>query len=142
MEYYHGSKNGNLTELTTEKANHNGIYFAEDYCFAVMYAGNGLRFWAVDKPTGKLIVREVGENALELLYKNQPCYIYKVKEEDLGCFNRADFKGRKSVVVTHNVKLSEKEFIPDCLEKLYELEKQCKLIIRRWNELSTEEQQL
>ena len=138
MKYYHGSPNGSLTELTTEKSNDGYVWLAEDYCFAVMYAGNPTRFWAVDEATGKLIIREVQQGALELMYKNKPCYIYTFS--NVGEFEQYNHKGRKSIRLNHNIKIEEKEVIPDAYNKIIELEKQNKLIIRRWNTL-TEEQQ-
>ncbi|MBQ8615527.1 MAG: hypothetical protein IJ415_03065, partial [Clostridia bacterium] len=115
MRYYHGSPNGNLTKLTTKKSVDGYVWLAEDYCFALMYAANHTRFWAVDKETGKLIIREVKPNSLELMYKNKPCYIYSVK--NVGEFERYDHKGRKSIRLDHDVEINEKEFIPDAYEK-------------------------
>ena len=138
MKYYHGSPNGNLNELTTEKSNDGYIWLAEDFCFALLYAGCPIRFWAVDKETGKLIIREVKEGSLKLMYKNKPCYIYSFT--NVGEFEQYNHKGRKSIRLSHNLKTENKEYIPDAYEKILELEKQNKLIIRKWNTLTKEEQ--
>ena len=139
MKYYHGSPNGNLTELKTQKSNDGYIWLAEDYCFALLYAGNPVRFWAVDKESGRLIIREVQPNSLELMYKNKPCYIYSIS--NVGEFEQYNFKGRKSIRLNYDVKIEEKEFIPDAYEKMLELEKQGILILRRWNDLTLEQQE-
>ena len=139
MKYYHGSRDGNIKKLTTQKSNDGYVWLAEDYCFVVLYAGNQTRFWAVDENTGKLIVREVQPGSLELMYKNKPCYIYSV--ENVGDFEQYDRKGRKSIRLNHDVDVAEKEFIPDAYEKITQLEKEGRLIVRRWNTLTLEQQE-
>lgn len=139
MKYYHGSPKGDLTKLTTEKSVDGYVWLAEDYCFAVMYAANHIRFWNVDKETGKLIIREVKPNSLELMYKNKPCYIYSV--EKVGEFEQYDYNGRKSIRLKHDINLEEVEFIPDAYSKIKELEKQGKLIIRYYRDMTPEQKQ-
>ena len=139
MKFYHGSPNGNLKKLTMDKANHGAIFLAEDYCFAVMYAGNGLRFWETQED-GKLIIREVAENGLELLYKDKPCYIYSVDESQLKDYKKSEYLRRKTIEVTYDVDLDEVEFIPNVLEKILQLEKEGKLVVRRWETLTQEQQ--
>ena len=138
MKFYHGSPNGNLKKLTMDKANHGAIFLAEDYCFAVMYAGCPLRFWGT-KEDGKLVIWEKAENCLEILYKNKPCYVYSVDESNLKDYQKSEYKRRKTIEVTHDVELDECEFIPDALEKILQLEREGRLYIKRWNDL-TEDQ--
>ena len=140
MVYYHGSPNGDIKELTTEQSNDGYVWLAEDYSFALLYAGSPIRFWAVDKETGKLIIREVKPGSLELMYKNKLCYIYSIS--NVGDFEQYNFKGRKSIRLNHNVKIENKEVIPDAYDKIMELYKENKLIIRWWNSLTEEEQQV
>lgn len=139
MKYYHGSRNGDLKKLTTEKSNDGYIWLAEDYCFAVLYAGNGVRFWAVDEKTGKLKIREVQPGSLELMYKNKPCYIYSI--ENVGEFEQYNHRGRKSIRLNHDVEIREKEFIPDTYEKIMQLEKEGRLLIDRYCDNTKEQQQ-
>ena len=138
MKFYHGSPNGNLKKLTMEKANHGAIFLAEDYCFAVFYAGCPLRFWETTED-GKLIIRELAENGLEILYKNKSCYVYSVDESKLNDYKRTEYLRRKTIEVTHDVELNESEFIPDALEKILQLEKENKIVIKRWKDLTDEQ---
>jgi len=140
MKFYHGSPNGNLKKLTMDKANHGAIFLAEDYCFAVMYGGCSLRFWNTTED-GKLIIREVVENGLEILYKNKPCYVYSVDESKLKDYKRTEYNRRKTIEVTHDVELDEVEYIPDVLEKIIQLEKEGRIVIWHWENYTEEEKQ-
>lgn len=139
MKYYHGSPNGEISKLTVEKSVDGYVWLAQDYCFALLYGANHTRFWAVDKNTNKLIIREVQPGSLELMYKNKSCYIYST--ENVGEFEQFDFAGRKSIRLSHDVEIETKEYIPDAFEKIKELEKQGKLIIRYYNDMTTEQKQ-
>lgn len=145
MQIYHGSQNGKLKKLTTDhaKAGSNGaVYLAEDYEFAVFYAGCPLRCWTTDQ-TGKLIINEQCEHGLEILYKNKPCYVYAVDDSDLGEYALDIHNRRRARKYFHDVDLSkaEIEYIPDALEKLLQLEKENRIIIRHWENFSEEEKQ-
>lgn len=69
MRYYHGSRSKDLKRLTLENSNDGYVWLAEQYEFAVLYAGNSLRFWDYNFDTNKLIIREIAENCFERLYK-------------------------------------------------------------------------
>lgn len=145
MEIYHGSKNGRLKKLKVERAkteSNGAVCFAEDYAVAVFYAGCPVRYWNTDA-TGKLIVREQCENGLEIMYKNQPCYVYAVDDKDLGEYKIETHNKRKERKYFHDVDLknAKVEYIPDALDKLLELEKENKIIILRWIDYSEEEKQ-
>jgi len=140
MKFYHGSPRGDLKKLTMENAKHGAIYMAVDYCFAVFYAGCVLRFWDTDE-NGRLIICEKAENGLEILYKNKPCYVYSVDEKDVKDYKITEQNRRKAIETTHDVELSEVEYIPDALEKILQLEKDGKLLISRWKDLTEEQKE-
>lgn len=145
MKVYHGSKNGKLKKLKTShaKAGSKGVvYLAEDYAFAVFYGGCPIRYWHTDE-MGKLIVREQCKNGLEIMYKNQPCYVYVVDDAELGEYEIEIHNRRRARKYFHDVNLShaEVEYIPDVLEKLLQLEKEGKIIIWRWENYTEETKQ-
>ncbi len=119
IKYYHGSRNADLKTLCIEKPRRNYVYLTPQYEFALMYAGNSLRFWNFNFETNKLIIREVAPNSLEKLYKGKTCYIYSATE--VGEFERADCNGRKAIKMKHNVDLTFEEVVPDAYEKIMQL---------------------
>ncbi len=134
--YYHGSRDANLKVLVTEKSKDGYVYLTPDYNTAVMYGASSLRFWAWDT-TNRLIIREIGPNMLEKLYKGTSCYIYSTT--DIGEFEDSNNNGRPGVKAKHDVKLKKSEYIADSYEKIMELYKDGKIIIWFWEKYSAEE---
>lgn len=145
MKIYHGSKNGKLKKLTTDYAkfeSNGAVYLAESYEFAVFYAGCPIRYWGTDE-TGKLIIREQCEHGLEIMYKNKHCFVYAVDDGNLGEYEFEIHNRRRARKYFHDIDLTkaEKEYIPNVLEKLLQLEKENKIIIQHWENYSEEEKQ-
>ena len=139
MRYYHGSRSKDLKRLTLENSNDGYVWLAEQYEFAVLYAGNSLRFWDYNFDTDKLIIREIAENCFERLYKGVECYIYSA--EDVGEYERSDRHGRRSIRCQHDVDLTLYEYIPDVYEKIMQLYREGKIELRFWHNYSPEEQE-
>ena len=130
--YYHGSRNGDIKELTLDKSNDGYVWLIENYAFAVVYGGCSVRFWAANKQNNKPIVREVCEDSLEKMYKGVKCYVYCVDDEDVGEYEQYDYKGRKSIRLKHNVKVKNRIVIEDAYEEIMRLYKAGELEIRFW----------
>lgn len=139
--YYHGSRNGEIKELTLEKSHDGYVWLAEDYCFAVLYAGNSVRFWGINRNNGKLRIRELCENGLEKMYKGVKCYIYCVEDENVGEFERYDYKGRKSIRVQHDVKIDKRIVIDDAYDEIMRLYNEGRLELLLWNERDEKERE-
>ena len=139
MKYYHGSQNGNLTELTVEKSNDGYVYLTPDYSAAVLYGACSLRFWDFDVKANKLIIKEIAKDSFKTMYKGVPFYIYST--DDIGEFEESDVRGRKAFRMKHDVKLKEKEFVPDAYEKIMELYNKGELILHFWDDYTEEEKQ-
>lgn len=139
MRYYHGSRNGNLKELTTS---HYGgkLYVTDSYPMAIMYAGCSLRNWNYDKENDVLILYEVTDNAFKKMYKGKKCYIYTCDIEDAVKDERNI--SNHTFTVSHNVELNEeKEVIEDVFEKILSLEKDGKIKLFYFNDFSKEDQE-
>ena len=137
MKYYHGSPKSNLTKLTTEKSNDGYVWLAEQYEYAVLYAGCPVRFWRVNKTNNKLVIREVAKNCLLRMYKGKKCYICSA--ENVGEFEQFDYNGRKSIRLTHDVNIKLNEVIPDAYEKIMELYNTGVIEIDFWDNYTEEE---
>ena len=132
MKYYHGSKNGELKQLTLEKSNDGYIYLTSNYAAAVFYGGAPIRFWSWNKQKQIFIVREMCRGGLKKLYKGVSCWLYLT--ENVGEFENDYYMGCPSIKMKHSVDLPEKEFVPDVYKKFLELEKQGQLEIFWWKQ--------
>lgn len=135
MQFYHGSRNGNLTELSVDKSKDGKIWMTDDYNFAVMYGASSIRSW---KWTGeKLMIFELYKpDAFEIQFKGQPFYIYKTEDVSNFEISISDQKRYQKpfYTTTHNVKLVSKQLIPDAYEKLLELHKKGEIILYFWED--------
>ena len=106
MRYYHGSRNENLKELTT---NHYGgkLYITDSYPMAIMYGGCSLRNWNYDKEKDLLILYEVTEDAFNKMYKGRKCFIYTCDVED--AIKDEGNISNHTFIVNHNVLLNKKK---------------------------------
>lgn len=139
--YYHGSRNGDIKELTIAKSNDGYVWLIEDYCFAVLYAGSSVRFWACNKDNGRLIIREMCEHGLEKMYKGVKCYIYCIEDENVGEFERYDYKGRKSIRTTHDVKVDKRIVIDDAYDEIMRLYNEGELELQLWDKRDKRERE-
>lgn len=139
MKYYHGSRVKDLKKLTLDKSNDGYVWLAESYEFAVMYGANSIRFWKVNPKTGKLILREVAPNCFEKMYKGKQCYIYSA--DKVGDFEQADYLGRKSIKLKHDVNLNLEEYVPDAYDKIMALYKNGNIELWFWKDYSEEQKQ-
>lgn len=138
--YYHGSKNPDIKELTIDKSNDGYVWLIENFACAVAYAGSGVRFWAVDS-SGKPALREVCEDCVKKMYKGVKCYIYCIADQDVGEYERCDYKGRKIIRLTHNVKVTNVIKIDDAYEEIMRLYKDGEIKICFWNDRPETERQ-
>ena len=139
MKYYHGSKNGNLTELMVEKSNDGYVYLTPNYGAAVLYGACPVRFWNWHQTKNKLIIREVAKDGFKTMYKGVSFYIYST--DDIGEHEISNVNGRPAVKMKHDVKLKEKEFVPDAYEKIMELYQKGEIILWFWDKYTEEEKQ-
>lgn len=136
MKFYHGSDNPNLTELTTEFANHDAVFLTKRYGSAMLYAASTVRFWNYDKETDRIVFREVAENGLEKMYKGKECYIYTT--EDIEDYEEYEHNGCKNYKTFRSVKLESKEIIHNAYDKIMELYKNGEIIVWFWKDYDEE----
>ena len=139
MNYYHGSRTKDLKKLTIDKSNDGYVWLTEQYEFAVLYAGNSIRFWDYNFKTNKLIIREVAPNCFEKMYKGVECYIYIGK--NIGEFEKSDHRGRRSIKCKHDVDLELFEHIPDVYDKIMQLYKNGTIELQSWKDYSPKEKE-
>ena len=139
MKYYHGSRTRDLKKLSIDKSNDGYVWLTEQYEFAVLYAGNSVRFWDYNFKTNKLIIREIAENCFKKMYKGVDCYIYIGK--NIGEFDRFDHRGRRSIRCGHDVDLVLFEHIPDVYDKIMELYRDGVIELQFWEDYSPKEQE-
>ncbi len=144
MILYHGTQDSNLKELRTDfhsgrKNDSENIYLTDSFACAFMYAGCVLRCFEYDKKNDVLWLLEKAPNAFEKMYKGHSCYIYSINVEDAVKVNHIT---NHVYVCKHNIFLDKNncEYIPDCYEKLLQLEKDGILKLQRWNNWSKEQQ--
>ena len=119
MKFYHGTDNPDLKILTTDFANEGYVFLTKSYPFAVLYGGSSVRFWAFNKETGKLVIREVCEDGLKKMYKGKTFYIYTT--EDIEQVEEYEYCGAKNYKTKQNVKLESKETVVDAYDKIINL---------------------
>ena len=144
MRLYHGTQNGNLTELRADfksgrKDDPGVIFLTDSYACAFLYASSVLRCFAVKKD-GTLCFVEKAPNAFEKMYKGHGCFIFSVEVENP---KKIEHITGHVYVCDHNIKLDKKkcEHIPDCYEKLLELERSGAICLQRWENYTDEQKE-
>lgn len=137
MQFYHGSREKNLKFLSMQKANHNKIYLTDNYFLALLYAASSIRNWRMQND--KVVFRETAENGFKILYKNQPCFIYKT--EDIYDAEKTEHSSNSVYTVEHDVKLTKCEFIPDVYQKILQEAKAKNIIIERYADYNEQEKE-
>lgn len=132
---YHGRMEGDLTVINPHKCKHNKAYvyasnnIALCIIFAVKRTGENITF-GVNK-FGKTYITEFYDGAFEDRFKNRVCYLYKLPKDKFKCETEyIELVSAKPVEVLDCVK------IYDSASYLINLEKQGKLKINRYNNLS------
>ena len=144
MRLYHGTQNGNLTELRADfksgrKDDPGVIFLTDSYACAFLYASSVLRCFAVKKD-GTLCFVEKAPNAFEKMYKGHGCLIFKMEIENP---KKVEHPTGHVYSCDQDVVLDNEncDIIADCYEKLLELEREGKVKLVRWNDYTKEEQE-
>ena len=137
MKFYHGTRDGNLKELTL---NHwsGKIFLTTDYGTAFLYGASPMRCYGFNKKTGKVIICERAKDGFKTMYSGKKCYIFSCEADDI---EKIDQLPMNSIYVSNKpVTLGEREEISDCYEKLLELGRQGAIELDLWDNHSPEEQ--
>lgn len=137
---YHGRMEGNLSVIPPHKCKHNKAYvYASNniplcIIFAVKRTGENITF-GVGK-LGKPYITEFYPGAFEDRFKNRVCYLYKLPKDEFSCKTEyIELVSDKPVKVLDCVK------IYDSAEYLLKLEKQGKLKINKYENLSKKQKE-
>lgn len=148
MILYHGTQNGELKELRLDfnsgrKDDTAKIYLTDSYEAAFLYAACTVRCYRFDKDNDVLCFLEYAPDGFKKMYKGHGCYIFKIEIDNPEKVENHPIAGH---VYSHdkNIKLDKKnrEHIPDCYEKLLQLEKDGKIKLFRWEDRSEENKRM
>jgi len=138
---FHGRLEGNLKEIKPHKCKHDKAYVYASHnialciIFGVKRTGENIDFGLTK--LGKTYVAEFYEGALEDRFKNRTCYLYKLPEKYF------ELKTEHFERVSENpVPVLECVEIKDSYEYLLQLEKEKKIIIRRYKSLSKKQKRI
>ena len=145
MILYHGTQNGELKELRTDfksgRVNDTAkIYLTDSYEAAFLYAACTIRAYSFDKNNDVLCFYENAPDGFKKMYKGHGCYIFKIEIDNPEPVDNHPL-GNHVFSCDKNIKLEKNncEYIPDCYEKLLQLEKDGKIKLYRWEDKSEDE---
>jgi len=132
---YHGRAEGGLKVINPHKCKHEKAYVYASHnvalcvIFAVKRKGEEVLFG--NNAFGKTYITELYPNAFEDRFKGRTCYLYKLKEKDFKCETEYfEMVSKNPVEVVDCVE------IKDASEFLLDLERQGKLKLTRFENLS------
>ena len=142
---YHGSPNGEIKILEPRESNHGKkyVYTTNSFPLAILYSYNpiertgGFYTYRFDKD-GNLIYDEYFPNQLEKIYKGHEGYVYEVSNID---YCKPMERMPWIYLSTRKTRVLKPMHIPDIYEEILKLEKQGKIIINRYENMTEEERE-
>lgn len=118
MQFFHGSKDGNILELTTSHSRDGYVYATSSRLVALTYM-------ARSKPNlfssynGQECFFELKPNLFKEMVENKSGYIYLLENKDFEQVSQNNKCGHQNCYRTNeNVKVVDKEYIQDAYEEL------------------------
>lgn len=139
MKYYHGSPVTGLKLLKPFLSNHKQkyVYLTTNEVVALFYTVKTDWYtYGFDKETGIPVFIEYYKNELKDLYDNRNGSIYKV---DSSILSENPTNILCAFVVEHDVPVEKENHISNLYDKILEYEKEHKLIIKRYEDLTEQE---
>ncbi len=136
MKYYHGSRDGNLTELTTNHTKDGHVYVTSSRLVALTYAVHSRPNLFSTDENGKECYWELKPHLFEIMTKGKSAYIYTLENKDYEPVPQSNKCGHQHCYrVQQNVKVISKEFVPDIYEELLKYAKSGELNIVRCEQM-------
>lgn len=140
MNFYHGSKDANLTTLYCDYNSFKKVYVTNDKLTALIYASREFPNLFYQVKDGTVIFNEIVPNLFNKMFSNKTCYIYTAENLEYSPVSQGNHCAMQNCFsINKDVKLISKETIIDCEKELLKYAKSKKLIIRKANEMSIEE---
>ncbi|MDD6770519.1 hypothetical protein [Inconstantimicrobium porci] len=139
IKYYHGSPASGLKVLKPFLSNHKKkyVYLTTNEVVALFYTVKTDWYtYGFDKETGLPVFTEYYKDELKDLYNNKVGYIYEVDSESIS---KNPTNISCAVVVEHDIQIYSETKINNLYDRFLQYEKEQRLIIKRYGELSQEE---
>ena len=136
--YYHGSPEGGIKILEPKVSMHGEayVYLCINKVHATIYAARSFIYPYVFKKYFQLIIHETYPGYLEETFSMKSGYVYAIAAvKGVKTLSRIPF----AYATRESVEIDSVEYIPDLLAALLEYEKQCRLIIHRYPDMSREQ---
>lgn len=137
--FYHGTDNGSLTQLSTQKSKYDGkIFVTNREEVAIWYTVKTFWYMYGKDERGNITFDEVIPNQLEKMYKGKTGYIYTCENLD---YEEYQSPVPNAWVSTKDVCLTSKKEISDVYQHILMLAEEGKIKISFYNDLSPAQQQ-
>lgn len=137
--FYHGTDNGNLSKLSTEKSKYDGkIFVTNREEVAIWYTVKTFWYMYGKDAGGNITFDELIPNQLEKMYKGKTGYIYTCENQD---FEEFQSPVPNAWVSSKDVRLTNKKTIPDVYQHILALAENRKIKISFYNDLSAEDKE-
>ncbi len=118
-KYYHGSKNGNLTELTTENSEDGNVYVTDNRLVALTYAVRGKPNLFLTNHKGEEVFLQFYLDLFDEMVKGKSAYIYTIEDVGFESVDQSRKCGHKHCFkANQTAKVVKKEFIEDAYTEL------------------------
>ncbi len=123
MEFYHGSKNGDIKKLVTSHTKDGFVYATSNRIVALTYAARCYPnlFSSTDS---KECFWELKPNLFKMMTGGKGVYIYELEDKNFEPVSQSNKCGHQHCYrIKENVKVVKKEFIPNVYDELLKYEK-------------------
>ena len=136
--FYHGTDNGNLLSLTTQKSNYDGKIFVTDKKEVAIWYTVKTVWYLYGLKNGQISITEFCPDMLKKMYGEKRGFIYTCENKD---FTAYESPVPNAYVSTQDVKLTSKEEIPDVYEYILKLSSEGKIKINFYEQATAEQRE-
>lgn len=138
MQFFHGSRNDNVLELTTRQSRDGYVYSTSSRLVALTYMARSMPN-LFSTFNGKEVFFELKPNLFEKMVKNKSGYIYLLESKDFEPVPQSNRCGHRDCYkVKEDVKVIGKEYIKDAYAELQKYVKSGEFKILTEDEISPE----
>lgn len=142
MSFFHGSKNGDIKELTTSHSKDGLVYVTSDRLVALCYASRSFPNLFSTK-NGKETFIEIKPDLFKLMTKGKKVYIYTLENRDFVPVKQSTKCGHQNCFYsTENVKVIKKEEIPNAYEEFLKYQKNGEFNLIKYEDIDEKSKKL
>ena len=141
MSFYHGSKNPNIIELTTNHSKDGFVYATSNRLVALTYAARSFPN-LFSSENGKEVFNEIKPNLFRKMVEGKSGFIYTLEDKKFEPITQSYKCGHIDCFrIKTNVKVVKKEFIEDFYKEFKKYIKNGEFIVKSYESFSEEKRE-